>query len=86
MNKSERKSDLEFLILFQGDRVPTWQPWSIDLSKNEKIHQYLNDHSMRKFIPIRYTYPKDHPLYEKPVKRNVSAQTPKKRRRRFGQY
>ena len=86
-NASERRSDLEFLILFQGDRVPSWQPWSIDLSKNEKIHQYLNQHQMRKFIPIRYTYPKDHPLYEKPVRKENPTQPAKRvKRRKMGRY
>jgi hypothetical protein len=78
-----RQSDLEFLVLFKGEQEPVWQPWSIDIGKNDKIHTYLQDNNMRKYIPRQYTYPIDHPLYEKPVRRKrVQIDQPIRRRRR----
>ena len=83
-SNKKRKSDLEFLVKFKGEREPVWQPWSIDIGKNDKIHTYLQDHNMRKYIPIQFTYPTDHPLYEKPVRRKNPLQNdqPIKRKRR----
>jgi hypothetical protein len=37
----KNRTDLEFLILFEGDKKASWQPWSIDLGKNEKIINIL---------------------------------------------
>jgi hypothetical protein len=82
----KRRTDLEFLLLFKGDKVPTWQPWSVDISNNEKIHDYLNTHQLRKYIPIKYTYPKDHALYEKPEPRSKGSSNVRKKRRKFGKY
>jgi Integrase core domain len=87
VNAKERKTDLEFLVLFEGDQVPVWQPWSADIRNNEKVHAYLEQNNMRRFIPVKYTFPRDHPLYVKPV-RNQGASVPhtRKPRRRFGKY
>jgi hypothetical protein len=88
LSNKRRRSDLEFLIRFQGDQQPVWQPWSIDIGKSEKIHTYLQDNNMRKYIPQQFTYPRDHPLYEKPVRRKnpVQEDQPKKKRRKRSSY
>ena len=85
---SERQSrqDLEFLVRFDDDPNPIWQPWSADIRDNEQIHAYLNRNHMRKFIPIKYTYPRDHPLYEKPEPRPAESYQTRKKRRKFGRY
>ena len=84
----KNRTDLEFLVVFDGESKAIWQPWSIDLSKNEKVHTYLRDHQMVKYIPAKYTWPKDHPDHEQPVRRIKDPQesTKRKKRRRFGQY
>ena len=85
----KNRTDLEFLIVFDGDSKATWQPWSIDLSRNEKVHTYLRNHQMVKYIPAKYTWPKDHPEHEKPVKRTKDPHESTKRKRRkprFGRY
>ena len=44
---------------------------------------------MVKYIPVKFTWPKDHPEYEKPVKRTKDPQESTKRKRRkprFGRY
>jgi len=85
---SERhnRQDLEFLIEFDDQSEPIWQPWSADIRDNEQIHAYLNRNHMRKFIPIKYTYPRDHPLYEKPKPRPAASYQARKKRRKFGRY
>ena len=70
--KNKNCSNLEFQILWIGDKEPVWQPWSSDLGANELVHKYLNDNSLRRCIPSKYTYPKDHPQYEPPVPRRAT--------------
>ena len=82
----QNRQDLEFLIEFDDDSEPIWQPWSADIRDNEQIHAYLTRNHMRKFIPIKYTYPRDHPLYEKPEPRSTSAPNLRKKKRKFGKY
>jgi hypothetical protein len=88
IGSKRNRTDLEFLILFEGDKKATWQPWSIDLGRNEKIHRYLRSHELARYIPSKYTWPKDHPEYEKPQKRPRDPQesAPRRRKRRFGRY
>ena len=88
VGSKKNRTDLEFLILFEGDKKATWQPWSIDLGRNEKIHQYLRQNQLSRFIPSKFTWPKDHPEYEPPQKRSRDPQEPatRKKRRRFGRY
>ena len=40
---------------------PKWYRWdaTLTLDENEKIH--LDEHNLRKYIPSKYTYPKDRP-------------------------
>ena len=82
----QNRHDLEFLIEFDDDSEPVWQPWSPDIRDNEQIHAYLNRNHMRKFIPIKYTYPKDHPLYEKPEPKEKGSSNMRKKKRKFGKY
>ena len=82
----QNRQDLEFLIEFDDDSEPIWQPWSADIRDNEQIHAYLTRNHMRKFIPIKYTYPRDHPLYEKPEPRSTGAPNSRKKKRKFGRY
>ncbi len=86
LSHQQNRRDLEFLVLFEGDKEPVWQPWSIDIGSNEKIHAYLDQNSMRRFIPVKFTYPKDHPLYVKPVRKATIIQTKRSKRRKFGRY
>lgn len=88
VGSKKNRTDLEFLILFEGDKKATWQPWSIDLGRNEKIHQYLRSHQLARYIPSKFTWPKDHPEYEPPTKRVRDPQEPalRKKRRHFGRY
>ncbi len=58
-----KRSSIEFLIKWDHQLEPTWHPWSIDLSNNNQIHAYLKSHQMKKFIPIKYTWPKSDPRY-----------------------
>ena len=41
--------------------VPKWYPWNKSLGNNERIHDYLDKNGLRKFIPQKFTYPKNHP-------------------------
>jgi hypothetical protein len=85
-SERQNRQDLEFLIEFDDQSEPIWQPWSADIRDNEQIHAYLNRNHMRKFIPIKYTYPRDHPLYEKPEPRPAASYQARKKRRKFGRY
>ena len=84
-NIKQNKHHLEFLIEFDDSTTPIWQPWSPDIRDNEQIHAYLEKNNMRKFIPTKYTYPKDHPLYVKPIF-NRKFPTLRKKRRKMGTY
>ena len=57
-NKKKRKTDLEFKLLWEGDKEPQWYPWNSTLGHAEKVHQYLAEHKLKKFIPTKYTWPK----------------------------
>jgi hypothetical protein len=50
----EKRSELAFLILWEGETSPTWHKWSIDLSNNAKVHEYLSAHKMKKFINAKH--------------------------------
>ena len=58
---SLKRTNLEFLLTWDDDDDPKWYRWNSSLGDNEKIHEYLDNNKLRKFIPIKYTYPKDHP-------------------------
>ena len=82
-SRRQSRQDLEFLVEFEDSTTPIWQPWSADIRENEQIHAHLAKNQMRKFIPIKYTYPRDHPEYEKPSREVI---TRRKKRRKFGTY
>ena len=91
-NKSSKNcTNLEFLVLYKDAKEAFWQPWNVDFSANEIIHKYLSDNYLRRCIPQKYTYPKDHPEYEPPKPRQVRPREEretnyKKPRRKFGRY
>ena len=60
-----KRSNLNFLIRWDNDVRPTWHSWSPSLSANEKIHEYLKRNKLKRFISPKYTWPKDHPNYNK---------------------
>ena len=84
-NIKQNKHYLEFSVKFDDSNTPIWQPWSPDIRDNEQIHAYLEKNNMRKFIPTKYTYPKDYPLYVKPII-NRKVPTLRKKRRKMGTY
>ena len=58
---SKKRSSLEFLLTWEDDRDPNWYQWNSSLGDNERIHDYLDKNELRKYIPIKYTFPNDHP-------------------------
>ena len=54
------------------------------LGNNELIHEYLDQANLRKFIPQKFTYEKNHPeeIARRQQKRAREAQRPKPRRKR----
>ena len=58
-----KKSSLEFQIKWDNQLEPTWHQWSNDLGNNSKIHAYLKENQMKRFIPTKYTWPKSDPRY-----------------------
>jgi hypothetical protein len=68
-NPKKRARDLQFQIIWGKNQNPEWQDWNSTISANEQIHQYLKAKQLRKYIPKKYTWPKDHPEYEPPTKR-----------------
>ncbi len=54
-------TNLEFLLTWDDDDDPKWYRWNSSLGENEKFNEHLDENKLRKFIPIKYTYPKDHP-------------------------
>ena len=58
---SKKRTNLQFLLSWGDDIDPEWYPWNTTLGDNELIHEYLDEHRMRMYIPPKYTFPKDHP-------------------------
>ena len=58
---SKKRTHLNFLLTWDNDMDPKWYPWNSSLGSNERIHEYLDEHRMRMYIPPKYTHPKDHP-------------------------
>ena len=56
-NKKKRKTDLEFKLLWEGDKEPIWYPWNSTLFGHAvKIHEYLSANNLKKYIPIKAVY------------------------------
>jgi hypothetical protein len=64
----KRSSDLQFHIIWGKSKNPQWEDWNPSISSNEIIHDYLKRNQLRRYIPRKYTWPKDHPEYEPPVR------------------
>lgn len=94
MDKSNKNcTNLEFLVKYRDAKEHVWQSWNVDFAANEVIHSYLNDNFLRRCIPQKYTYPKDHPEYEPPKKRpkkfqeeGESSHIKRPKKRKFGRY
>lgn len=92
-NTRKARTDLEFKIIWARSSTPVWEKWNATLGANETVHEYLRNNQLRRMIPPKYTWPKDHPDYTPPDRRaRVEAvlpvqQAPKKRKRRkMGRY
>ena len=81
---SNKKTDLQFLMTWDNDPDPKWYRWNSSLGNNELIHEYLDQANLRKFIPQKFTYEKNHPeeIARRQQKRAREAQRPKPRRKR----
>ena len=81
---SNKKTDLQFLMTWDNDPEPKWYRWNSSLGNNELIHEYLDKVHLRKFIPQKFTYEKNHPeeIARRQQKRAREAQRPKPRRKR----
>ena len=64
----KRSSDLQFHIVWGKSSIPQWENWSTSISSNGKVHEYLKNNQLRRYIPRKYTWPKDHPEYEPPTR------------------
>lgn len=49
-----KMANLHLLILFKGDKKPIWQQWNKSFKHNLKVHEYLNDNKMTRFVPKQY--------------------------------
>ena len=72
----KRLSDLQLHIIWGKNHNPQWENWSTSLSASEKVHDYLKQNKLRKYIPKKYTWPKDHPEYDPPTKRVAQTKQP----------
>jgi transposase InsO family protein len=72
-NKKKLTRYLQFQLIWSRDKTPVWQQWNKTLAENEKIHTYLRNNQMRKFIPAKFTWPKDHPEYDPPIKKHKNT-------------
>ena len=64
-----RRSDLEFHLMWARGHTPVWEQWNSTLAANESIHDYLRQNKLSRFIPAKFTWPKDHPEYVPPINR-----------------
>ena len=48
-------------MTWDNDPEPKWYRYNTSLGQNEVIHEYLDRVILRKFIPQKFTFPKDHP-------------------------
>ena len=51
-SNKKRRTDLEFKILWEGDKEPNWYSWNSTFGHAEKIHDYLMTHNLKNtFLP-----------------------------------
>ena len=72
-SNKKRARDIQLQMTWDNDPNPQWYNWNSTFGSVEKVQKYLNDNQMRKYIPIKYTWDKNHPNYEHPIKRSRSA-------------
>ena len=72
-SNKKRAKDIQLQMTWDNDPNPQWYDWNSTFGAVEKVQKYLNDNQMRKYIPIKYTWDKNHPNYEPPIKRSRSA-------------
>ncbi len=65
--KNHIATNLMFEIIWDDNDVPEWTHWNSTIGKSEKIHEYLRNNTMVRFIPTQFKWPRDHPEYEKPI-------------------
>ena len=92
-SKRKSRSDIEFHILWARNQLPVWTQWNATIASNQTIHDYLNENKLRRLIPTKYTWPKDHPEYVPPRQSqkvtkddSPNQSTKKKRRKRKSSY
>ena len=73
-DKHHTASKLQLFIKWDNEVNPKWQNWSIDLARNETVHEYLLANKLSRFIPIRYKYDKNHPKYQEEKLRKFKLQ------------
>ena len=72
-SNKKRTRDIQLQMTWDNDPNPQWCDWNSTFGAVEKVQKYLNDNQMRKYIPIKYTWDKNHPNYEPPIKRSRSS-------------
>ena len=85
-SSSKKRTSLNFLLTWDNDMDPKWYPWNSSLGSNERIHEYLDKHRMRMYIPPKYTHPKDHPdeIARRLERKNEPKNRTKRKRSRSG--
>ena len=58
---STKKTDMQFFMTWDNDPEPKWYRYNTSLGQNEVIHEYLDRVQLRKYIPQKFTFPKEHP-------------------------
>jgi hypothetical protein len=78
---STKKTDIQFFMTWDNDPEPKWYRYNTSLGQNEVIHEYLERVKLRKFIPQKFTFPKDHPeeIARKQLKRTREGTPPRAR-------
>ena len=79
----KRRTDLEFQLIWAKTPIPVWERWNPTLAANEKVHDYLSSHQLRRLIPQQYTWPKDHALYTPPEKPTLPVRKRKRRKKDY---
>jgi hypothetical protein len=79
----------QLLIHWEGEDTHRWSDLTASIKATEEFHKYARQHSLVRFIPPQFKWPKDHPDYEKPIRTKrlrENSQKSKKKRRKFGKY
>ena len=60
-SNKKRTRGIQLQMTWDNDPNPQWYDWNSTFGAVEKVQKYLNDNQMRKYIPIKYTWDKNHP-------------------------